>query len=149
MLAVTALLRWLFHAPFLPELMAQRLFELVPMNVFEFFILALGPWSKWVAFAGTILLTLIFAGLMGRVMAEATKDGRLALHGAAMSIALTVFGAGLVMPLLGFEPTGSDLFPVPRFPALIGIFIGSAAYCAWFVWGVEKVRAIKPLVGSR
>lgn len=136
-LAVSAILRWLFQAPFLPELVAHRLFSLVPMNIFEFFIRNLGSWSKWAAFAGAILLTLGVAGITGWALSPAVGERGAVIEVAWISVALALLGALLVLPLLGFEPMGGDLFPRPRFPAVFAIFIASAAYGAWFVWGTR------------
>lgn len=137
-LAVSALVRWLLAGPFLPELMAQRLFGLVPMNVFEFFIRSLGAWSKWTAFGGTILVTLMLSGVAGWIAAPIERPGSPARSFALVTIGLSLVGALIGMPLLGFDPLGSDLFPRPRIPALLAVLVTSAAYAAWFFWGAKR-----------
>lgn len=129
-LAVTGIGRMAGATPFLPELLALRLFELIPMSVFEFFIRRLGHWAKWTALAGTIGVVLLGAGIVGRVAGRWMERRSPFFRWAVFSCALAAATTLAVLPAVGSDLLGRTLYPRPSLPAPVGFLIGSAAYAA-------------------
>ena len=114
------------------------------MWLFEFFIRTLGSWSKWVAFAGSVLVCLALAGVAGELLVPLSRGASpLALWGAATAL-LSSLAILAGMPLLGLDPLGRSMFPPPMIPAPAGIIAVSAAYAAWYAWAPRGlVRAAR------
>ena len=128
----SAAARWAGAAPFLPELMALRLFELIPMRTFEFFVRLLGEWAKWAAFGGTLLLALAGAGVAGCFAAALPQRWTPARRAGACALALSAFAAFVLLPLLGSGPLGRGIFPRPLLPAPVGLLLPASVYAAAF-----------------
>ena len=77
-------------APFPPELIVMRLFEVTPLPLFERSVIALGVWAKWLAFAGTTLASLAGAGVAGlivpRIAFGESPFLRALCHGAVLTL---------------------------------------------------------------
>lgn len=144
----SAAARWAGAAPFLPELMALRLFELIPMRAFEYFVRLLGGWAKWAAFGGTLLLTLAGAGVAGWVAAALPRKWSPARRAAACATALAALAAFVLLPLLGSDPLGRGVYPRPRVPAPVGLLLSAAVYAAAFE-AVSSPSALEALASLR
>ena len=57
--------RFAFGTPLIPELMAERLFALIPMDVFSLGIRLFGPKAKYLAFWGMVGLFVAIGALLG------------------------------------------------------------------------------------
>ena len=131
-LSVSGAARWAGAAPFLPELMALRLFELIPMRAFEFFVRLLGGWAKWVAFGGTLLVALLGAGIAGLALAALPERWTPSRRAGAAAVGLSVSAAFVLLPLLGSDPLGRGVFPRPLLPAPVGLFLSALVYAVAF-----------------
>lgn len=131
-LAASALGRWAGVLIFFPELMSIRLFELIPMGAFEFFVRRLGSWSKWVALLGTVCLALLGAGLAGLVVGSLPRGWRPLQRAAASACGLTALFTFVLLPLLGSDLLGKAIYPTPSLPAPIALFVVAAVYSVAF-----------------
>lgn len=125
-LIVTGVARALLGTPFAPELLAERLFEWVPMELFAFFVRTFGVWSKWIAFVGTIALVLAASGGLGWALSAGAPGGRAALRWYLLTPALAVAGYVLLRFFAGAGPLGRG----QELRQVFGVAFGAAAY-AW------------------
>lgn len=105
--------RFQWNAPFLPELMAETLFAVVPMSLFTFSIRLLGQAAKWTAFGGAIIAQLMVGTLLGGFFGLSIEKMALkSLLQAALlySLGLWILTAVVVLPTLGTGFFG-DLLP--------------------------------------
>jgi hypothetical protein len=121
--------------PFPPELIALRLFEVVPVGTFVKVAQALGGWASWVAFGLSTLVVLLAAGAGGLALAVLSEQDRFRLTAAGYSVILT----GLILllcPVVGID-VWRGWFPHRLIlPAPVGFWLGSFFY----VWVWERLR---------
>lgn len=96
---------------FLPELVALRLFERMPMAAFDAFVRRLGPWSPWIGFCATAGLVLLGAGLLGLVAAQLPKQWSPLARGAACALGIVAVVGFVLYPLLGAGTPGWGMLP--------------------------------------
>ena len=145
-LAVMGAGRLIEVAPFPPELIVMRLFEVTPLPLFERSVIALGVWAKWLAFAGTTLASLAGAGVAGlivpRIAFGESPFVRALCHGAV----LTLLGLFLFLPVVGIDYLGQALPQRLSVPAPVGMAAGAVAYGLVYegpqvtVWFVRQGR---------
>lgn len=86
----SGLLRFLFGVPFVPEVMAQALFGILPMSLFQFFLNIFGGAAKWIAFA--ICVAVYCYGLVWLCVAFVRHE----LHRVAVFLVTTTLVGGVV-----------------------------------------------------
>lgn len=104
--------RFTLGTPLIPELMAERLFALIPMDLFSLGIRLFGLKAKYLAFWGMVGLYLVIGAALGPVFIwlqlnrpfKATWRGGL-IYGTALWILFGFIGS----PLLGGGLFGTDI----------------------------------------
>ena len=142
-LAVTGIARLIELAPFPPELLAIRLFELLPIATFERLVIGLGMWAKWLVFAATTLVSLLGAGVAGLVVPRFAVSESPFLRALCHGAFLTILGVFLFLPAVGVDLLGDSLPQKLRVPLPLGLMAGALAYgfafegprvSVWVVW---------------
>ncbi len=64
-LSITLVFRILFNGPFLPEIIALKIFSTVPGEIESYFVSILGSYAKYLAVLGAAIVLVIFYGLSG------------------------------------------------------------------------------------
>ncbi len=104
--------RFALGTPLIPELMAERLFALIPMDVFSFGIRLFGPKAKYLAFWGMVGLFVAIGALLGPLFTWLRPRRLLPgawLAGIVYGTALWALFGLLGSPLLGEGLFGADL----------------------------------------
>lgn len=131
-------------ALFPPELVALRLFELLPITIVERLVIGLGASVTWVVFAGTTLVSLVGAGLAGLILSRVTPLARPPLRALYLGGILTLLGIFLFLPVVGLDVWGESLPHRLVVPAPIGLVVGALTYGFVFegprvsVWVVRR-----------
>ncbi|HLS91008.1 MAG TPA: hypothetical protein VK101_07160 [Limnochordia bacterium] len=129
--------------PFPPELIALRLFEVVPVGTFVKVAEALGGSARWVAFGLSTVAALLAAGAVGLALAVSREQDRFRLNAAGCSVVLT----GLILllcPVLGID-VWRGWYPYRLIlPAPVGFWLGSFVY----VWVWERLQLAAWVVRS-
>ena len=121
--AVSLALRFTLGAPLIPELLADRLFALMPIRVVEFGVALLGPFAKHAAFVGCTVFYLTFIAALAAVAlrwASTNPHGEVDDQLPAprpfvlwkitlLSMAIMLVAAFVLIPLLGGGLLGSRL----------------------------------------
>ncbi|MBI3780865.1 MAG: hypothetical protein HY278_07410, partial [candidate division NC10 bacterium] len=114
-LLMTALMflgRFAFGTPLIPELMAERMFALIPMDLFSLGIRLFGPKAKYLAFWGMVGFFVVIGALAGAVFTWVRLRQRLMatwFGGLAYGTALWALFGLIGSPLLGGGLFGADL----------------------------------------
>lgn len=114
--AMTALMFWgrlRLETPFPPELLAEKMFAIIPMQIFSFFITLLGQTAKPLAFYSAIGAYVIIGALLGAlfpVIIRSISSRRLWLDVIIYSVAIWIMTMALFMPLVGAGFWGTRLF---------------------------------------
>ena len=114
-LVMTALMflgRFAFGTPLIPELMAERLFALIPMDVFSLGIRLFGPKAKYLAFWGMVGLFVAIGALLGSLFTWLYLHRRRKgawLAGLAYGTALWALFGFVGSPVLGGGLFGADI----------------------------------------
>lgn len=112
MIGLMFLGRFTLGTPLIPELMAERLFALIPMELFSLGIRLFGPKAKYLAFWGMVGLFLLIGAILGAVFTwlplnrqfhPAWRGGL--IYGTALWILLGLVG----LPLLGVGLFGINI----------------------------------------
>ena len=112
MIGLMFLGRFTLGTPLIPELMAERLFALIPMELFSLGIRLFGPKAKYLAFWGMVGLFLLIGATLGAVFTwlplnrqfhAAWRSGL--IYGTALWLLFGLLGS----PLLGGGLFGTDL----------------------------------------
>lgn len=127
-LAVLGIARWAHVAPFPPELLALRLFELLPAASIERFLIALGPSTTGALFVATHLVCLLGAGLAGILLPRLFPFKRPLVRVMGYGGLLTLSAFLLVFPLLRLDPWGKALPYRLLAPAPVGVFLGAIVF---------------------
>lgn len=95
--------RFQLGAPLLPELIAEWVFAVVPMNLFSFVVRRLGFAAKWLAFGSAVLLQVGMGTALGVLFGSLTR--RLVLERLPLALlyatALWALTLAVFLPLLG------------------------------------------------
>ncbi|MGH7410519.1 MAG: hypothetical protein ACREJ6_05600 [Candidatus Methylomirabilis sp.] len=112
MIGLMFLGRFTLGTPLIPELMAERLFALIPMELFTLGIRLFGPKAKYLAFWGMVGLFLLIGAILGAVFTwlPLNRQFRAAWRGGLIyGTALWLLFGLLGSPLLGGGLFGTDL----------------------------------------
>lgn len=135
--------RFQWDGPFLPELVAEALFAVVPMSLFTFTIRLLGKAAKWTAFGGAMAAQLTIGTALGGLFSFGIE--RMAVQSPLRvallyAIGLWALTAVFVLPLLGVGPFGNLLpsgsFLVSTF--LLGDYLIYGLSLAWIYAGLKR-----------
>lgn len=104
--------RLTLETPLIPELMAEQLFALIPMDLFSLGIRLFGLKAKYLAFWGMVGLFVLIGVFLGSVFTWLTKHHRLKVHwlgGLAYGSLLWALFGLMGSPLLGGGLFGANL----------------------------------------
>ncbi|MFN3476554.1 MAG: hypothetical protein ACK4Z6_03235 [Candidatus Methylomirabilales bacterium] len=143
MTAAMLISRFQWNAPFLPELLAEALFAVVPMSLFTFSIRLLGKAAKWTAFGGAIAAHLMVGTILGGFLGLGIE--KMALKSLLRTALLYSFGlwvltAVMVLPALGAGFFG-NLLPLGPFLTsafLLGDYLIYGLSLAWTYAGLTQ-----------
>ena len=115
---VSFLIRFLLDAPFLPELLAQSIFAILPINLIAFVVGFLGPFAKHLAFLGCLVLytatltgiaySLLKWSLIQKHLHVAAKGKRVLFYSLYLFV-IWLLILSVVLPILGGGFFGSYL----------------------------------------
>ena len=104
--------RFALGTPLIPELMAERVFALIPMDLFSLGIRLFGPKAKYLAFWGMVGLFVVIGALLGPLFTWLCLHRRLKgnwLGGLVYGTALWALFGLLGLPLIGGGLFGADI----------------------------------------
>ena len=135
--------RFQWNAPFLPELMAEALFAIVPMSLFTFSIRLLGRAAKWTTFGGALAAQLLIGTALGGLFGlgiERRAVQRLLRAALLYVLGLWALTAVVVLPALGAGAFGGLLPPGPLLvsAALLGDYLIYGLSLAWIYAGLKR-----------
>ena len=113
---MTALMNWgsfRLDTPFPPALLAEKMFAIIPMQVFNFFITFLGEAAKPLAFYSAIAGYIVIGAVLGvlfPVVLRGVSTRRLWLDGILYAVVIWILTMALFMPLVGGGFWGMNLY---------------------------------------
>lgn len=134
------LARVLVSTPFIPELLTLRLFESLPLGLFDLFVRQLGPFAKWIALGITVAFSLFVSGLLGYICSARFWGRTPTLRWMTLTAFLFVTFSFGILPLLGFSLNSHLLFADARVPAAIGVAFATGAYALAFTGSNATLR---------
>ena len=150
---VSILIRFLFDAPLLPEILAQSIFAILPINLIAFVVGFLGPFAKHLAFLGCVVLYL--AALTGIAFAllkwsfiqkplQVTATGKRILFYSIYLFVIWLLMILVILPILGGGLFGTRLRQGAIYTSLSQLLVLSICLSTILIF--EKLFNEKPAI---
>ena len=136
--------RFALGTPLIPELMAERMFAVIPMDFFSLGIRLFGPMAKYLAFWGMVGLFVVIGALLGPPFTALCRRRRLKgtwLGGLAYGTALWALFGLLGSPLLGGGLFGADIEGGP-------LLASASLLILYWVYGLVLALLSSRLLGN-
>ena len=136
--------RFALGTPLIPELMAERMFAVIPMDFFSLGIRLFGPMAKYLAFWGMVGLFVVIGALLGPPFTALCRRRRLKgtwLGGLVYGSALWALFGLLGSPLLGGGLFGADIEGGP-------LLASASLLILYWVYGLALALLSSRLLGN-